>query len=365
MTRYCFLFGISLMALLACAFFSCTGEISPAGGNNTSVHLQAGLPGDFVESSFGDQALPEKDRDGQAKGLTVSMDQIAEIERAGAFFPGLALVESEFREKAGDYSGAAVAVYKELSWAFSCGNAGMKQVEEGLQNAFDLYNNFLPELGQRRDSGVIALLGCMAFAREDWKEARELLEKILKADEEPDSFLRWMLLVCALEQEVPEEAASKRSAYSSIRARYARFPEYWYRGARAFSAAEDAGEGSIAVIYAEQCINSNPQGPFAPQCRRVLSENLGLLSDGKDTYSNIRTKAEIENTIRTSVSMNNPGILEELFPLISLPENPYTLYAMGALKVLSSVPEFRTFFIEEAGKSPGRLGDRLSYISRG
>jgi len=50
---------------------------------------------------------------------------------------------------------------------------------------------------------------------------------------------------------------------------------------------------------------------------------------------------------------------------MTLPDNPYTLYALGALKALSSVPDFRSFFVETALKSPGRLGERLNYISRG
>ena len=300
--------------------------------------------------------------------IAVEIERIAEIERAGAFFPGLALAESGLRERIGDFSGAVVAAFKELSWAYGYGTTGKTQVEEGLQNALVLFTDVSQAAGFQRSSAIAALRGCMAFAREDWDQAEELLTGILKADEESDSFLRWMLLVCAMEQDAPgEETAAIRSAYSAIRARYMRFPEYWHRGARAFSSVENvnAGEGNITASYAEQCINASPQGPFAADCRKILTDHLGLSSNGKSIHSDIRTKVEIETTIRAAVSMNNPFILEELFPLMSLPENPYTLYAMGALKALSSAPEYRDFFIDEAHKSSGRLGDRLSYISRG
>ena len=300
---------------------------------------------------------------GVKNGAALNLEQIAEIERAGAYFPGLGLAESALREKAGDYAGAALAAYKELSWAYGCGFATGAQVEERLQSTLLLLQKSLPFLD---DSASDALKGCMAFAREDWAAAKEYLSRALpdttRAEEEPDSFLRWMLLVCALELEQVETAT--RSAYSAIRARYSHFPEYWYRGARAFSS-----NVNLAASYAEQCINLCSQGPFAADCRKILAGHLGLAPDGKessaDIHSSIKTKAEIENIIRASVSMKNPLVLEELYPLMKLPENPYTLYALGAMKALTAVPEYRSFFIDGALKSPGRLGERLNYIARG
>ena len=307
-----------------------------------------------------------------AKDAVVSKDaglnllQIAEIERAGAYFPGLALAESGLREKAGDYAGAAVAAYKELAWAYACGAATKGMVEEGLQNALVLFNDVSLSSEPQRSPGAAALRGCMAFNRGEWDRAEEFLTEICSPDEEPDSFLRWMLLVCAMERDPVKE--DKVSAYGAIRARYMRFPEYWYRGARVFSF-ERRGEGgrNIDAVYAEQCINASPQGPFAAECRSILGGHLGLSPEGKDTRlsSDLRTKAEIEHVIRSSVSMNDPKKLAELFPLMALPDNPYTLYALGAMQALSPVPEFRAFFIEGALKSPGRLGERLNYISRG
>ena len=301
----------------------------------------------------------------------ISLEQIAEIERAGAYFPGLALAESGFRENAGDYAGAAVAAYKELSWAYGSGNATRSQVEEGLLNALGFFDGSSTsididvDIEQRRNSGLDAIRGCIAFVREDWALAEKLLTGILSPDEEPDSFLRWMLLVCALEREdkaAGDKAQAARSAYGAIRARYALFPEYWYRGAR-------AEDGNIAAAYAEQCVNTSPQGPFAGNCREIIINHLGIAADARSAqgrvHSDIRTKAEIENIIRASVAMNKPEILEDLFPLMALPDNPYTFYALGAMKSLSSVPEFRVFFIDGAIKSPGRLGERLNYISRG
>ena len=348
-------FRIAMAVFLAAVFAACAGKIS--------------LP---PESEI--PAQPEEPLETWNKADIVSdLDRIAEIERAGAFFPGLAIAESAMREKAGDLAGAAVAAYKELSWAYGYGSAAWGQIEEGLQNALILVGEGAVGTDLERSSASAALRGCIAFAREEWGLAETLLAGVCGEAEEADSFLRWMLLVCAMEQRDKNSQPSReiRSAYGIIRARYTLFPEYWYRGARAFSSRDgNESDETIATSFAEQCINICPTGPFAADCRRMLAVHVGLSGlgfspDAECDYSGLRTKAEIENTIRASVSGNNPSALEDLFPLIALPENPYTVFALGALKTLSSVPIFRSYFLAEANKSSGRLGERLNYISRG
>jgi len=366
------LFLVSI--LTACAGNDAPGIISPSGGAEAPGISpgKAERPAGF--SPAAGTLLPDD--------IGAELERIAEIERAGAYFPGLALAESGIREKAGDYSGAAIAAFKELSWAYGYGGASKNQVEEGLRNALTLFVENSQVFGSPGDLAATAFKGCIAFIREDWARAEELLSGVLKPGEEPDSFLRWMLCVCTLEQEakVPKnEIQACRLAYGAIRARYQLFPEYWYRGARAFSAQNINGDENIAAAYAEQCVNISPQGPYAEDCRGILANYLGLTPNGKDSQSGdkgsssvvkdvlsgVRTKAEIEQTIRASVSVNNPFLLQELFPLMALPDNPYTFYAMGAMKALTAVPEYRNFFLEEALKHQGRLGERLNYISRG
>ncbi|MCL2318480.1 MAG: hypothetical protein FWC45_00215 [Treponema sp.] len=370
----------AVLFCVTCAGSGSRGEVSPSrmepwpqGGGNGIDKRQASL----VMPGKGQGAKPEAWDSPALKDAAVSgdnginLDRITEIEREGSYFPGLALAESEIREKAGDYAGAAVAAFKELSWAYGSGSAVKSTVEEGLKNALALFESY-PAPDSRREAGITAIKACMAFAREEWAEAEQMLTGLLSAGEEPDSFLRWMLLVCSLEgkDKTPGEVQASRSAYGAIRARYRLFPEYWYRGARAFSAGRTASgngttDGSLAAAYAEQCINAGPRGPYAADCRIIMASHLGISSNGMDTKAGIRTKAEIEQIIRASVSQNKPEVLAELFPLISLPDNPYTLYALGAMKSLSAVPEYRSFFIDGALKSPGRLGERLNYVSRG
>ena len=345
---------ITLSLLVVLLFAACGMEKfplrsfdKPGGGRSESLGKSRG-------ESPGESTAPAELS--QIAEIADTLQRIAEIERSGVYIPGLALTESALRERAGDFSGAAVAAYKELSWAYAYGAASKAEVEEGLLNTIVA----LQDSG--RQLAIDALRGCLAFAREEWAQAEKLLKRVFSPNEEADSFLRWMLLVCAIEQEATEsEAATLRSAYGAIRGRYSQFPEYWHRGARAFS----GRDGEIAAAYAEQCINLSPRGPFALDSRKLLAAHFGISSNRGNEHSALLTKAEIENIIRNSVSINDPDILKELIPLLALPENPLTLYALGALKVLSSVPEYRIFFMKEAQTYSGRLGERLNFLSRG
>jgi hypothetical protein len=274
----------------------------------------------------------------------LSLDELAELERAGSWYQGLALTESGIREDAGDFAGAVAAAYKEIAWAYGRGLIQKEDLEQGLLNVRALKNE---------DAVSSAADAVLAFSREQWAEASTSLGVLFDEQEEPDGFGRWMLLVCALEKNREDRLAG--GAYKAIRARYVNFPEYWYRGARAF-------RGAVAAEYAERCINSAPQGPFADECRNKLADYTGLKSE--DGLS-LKTKTEIETIISQSLDTGNPQLLDSLIPLISLPDNPYTVYAVGALRALTSVPKFREYFNGQAAVSKGRLAERLSYICRG
>ena len=272
-----------------------------------------------------------------------SLDELAEIERAGSWIQGMALTESGIRENAGDYAGAVAAVYKEMAWAYGRGMIQKADIEQGLQSL----------LAMEGEEDVIAAANAvLAFSGERWSQAAAGLETLFVESEEPDGFCRWMILVCAMEKDKEDRRAG--AAYKAIRARYVQFPEYWYRGARAFS-------GAVAAEYAENCINTAPLGPFADECRKILASFTGLKIE--DSQS-IRTKREIEAVISQSVNSGDPRLLDSLLPLIGLPDNPYTIYAVGAMRALTSVPAFRSYFTGQAASSAGRLAERLSYICR-
>jgi hypothetical protein len=282
---------------------------------------------------------PERNIEDQSARL----DQIAALERAGSWFQGMGLAESGLRESCGDYAGAVTAAYKELTWAYGKGLIKKEDLEQGLLNLLDAKND---------EAVITTAKAILSFARGQWAQASTALFPLFDEFEEPDGFGRWMILVCALEKNREDKRAG--AAYKAIRARYVQQPEYWYRGARAFS-------GILAAEYAEYCINLSPQGPFTGECRRILASFAGLK---KEDGASLKTKTEIEEIISKSVNTGNPQILDTLFPLISLPDNPYTVYAVGALRALTSVPKYRDFFNRQASASKGRLAERLSYICR-
>jgi hypothetical protein len=302
---------------------------------------------------------------GGTGSYAAGLEELAETERSGGFEPGTGLTESMLREEMGDYAGAAVAAYKELSWAYGFGGGITREaIAQGLEAVLSLYEapgdaaqGIDPPLGEEvREKALAAVRGLLAFHHGQWTEARLSLEPLFDVRDEPDAFVQWICLVCRLEEgELPRQALA---AYGAIRARYERFPEYWYRGARNSS-------GNLRGEYAERCINLAPGGPFAEECRGILGETLGLSGLSIEEKNHIKTLAEIETSVVQAVSSDTPNALQGLFGLLSLQDNPYTLYAAGAMRALAVQEDFRAWFAQEAAGASGRLAERLLYISRG
>ncbi|MDR1930562.1 MAG: hypothetical protein LBQ44_08045 [Treponema sp.] len=290
--------------------------------------------------------------DSAVSGYPEQLEELAELERSGGFVPGMGIAECKLREESGDYAGAVIAVYKELSWAYAHGLEGINReaIEEGLAKVGELEfaGSGGPKAAEEADKAARAALD---FFNGRWTEAQALLTELFPGETEPDSFIRWMLLVCSLEG--GGISRETRSAYGAVRARYSSFPEYWYRGARTFS-------GNAAGDYAERCIDLAGSGPFAPECRSILARVSGL---GADDGKALRTRAEIEGLIQDAVIRQKPELLEDILPLIALPDNLHTIYAAGILRALTAEPMFKSWLNGEAEKARGRLAERLEYIT--
>jgi hypothetical protein len=329
--------------------------------NCRNVRIAAGALGLFLCLSCGktaEELAPEPPGVEAESAGTVSaganLEAMAEIERAGGYVQGMGLAESVVREEAGDPGGAVIAAFKDLAWTYAYGGAQKADMEKGLNQVLELYEGADPP-GEEADRGSIirAIRGTLAFLGERWAEAEQFLRPFAEAGDAPDAFPRWMLLVCGLEG--GENSPALRGAYGAIQARYGRFPEYWYRGARSFG-------GAIAVEYAERCINLSPRGPFAEECRDLIALSLGIPAPGGKA---VRTRAEIEALITQSAEQGDPERLRDLFPLMALPDNAYTLSALGALRALRADSRFQDFFTRASALSTGRLAERLAYVSRG
>lgn len=346
---------IRLIALLFAAapvFFACAGK-----GAAAPDEKAAGASGPAVsEALISGNGGPGRAGDMDPAQIPEALEELAEMERTGGYIPGLGLTESNLREKAGDYAGAVLAVFKELAWAYSLGAGGVTRsaIDEGLSRMLDpaAAGQFSPAAGEEIRAAV---RGIRAFCQGRWEEAEGQLREIYR-EADADAFSRWMLLVCEMERALREGSGREnRSAYGSIRARYDSFPEYWYRGARNFPPAMAGG-------YAERCINLAPAGPYAAECRIILAQTMGLNSADA---SALRTRLEIEALISGARNQGNPELLSELLPLTALPDNPSTLYASGAMRALAAEGPFKDWFSREAEKATGRLAERLLYISRG
>jgi hypothetical protein len=285
---------------------------------------------------------------------------LAEKERAGGFVQGLGISESTMREQAGDYAGAALAAYKELAWAYGYGAVSKEAIEYGLNSVKELFQIRQYDEGVNKEEIIesvnSAVNGILAFINGDWVAAERLIARAAADDYETDSFAQWMLMVCRLE--TGNGGKAMQYAYSGIRSRYVNFPEYWYRGA--LSAARSFG--NMAADFAERCINWVPDGPYASECRNIIAGVLGLPAE---EASSIKTMAEIEQAVTQAAHESKPETLSILFPLISLPDNTYTLYAIGAMRTLAKTEAFASYFLEQQERSSGRLAERLAYVARG
>ena len=274
------------------------------------------------------------------------LDHLAELERSGLFQQGMGMAESGLWESLGESGYATVAAFKEMLWAYGHGEFEAAELVQGLKRIIDL------EGQPGMEAAVSTAHAIIAFQQGRWDDAGRMLTALYGIPDEPDGFINWMILSCALEQNPADRKTV--SAYRAIRARYAQFPEYWYRGAKVFL-------GLIGAEYAELCINLAPAGPYAIECRSILASFSGL---GPQDGHAIRSKAEIENVISQAVNTGNPALLQTLMPLISLPENPFTVYAIGALRPLAAISLFKDYFTGLAARSGGRLAERLAYICR-
>jgi hypothetical protein len=310
-----------------------------------------------------EQFLPVDYKGDRAASARITLEELAEAERTSGFSLGMGLTESMLRVEAGDYGGAMIAAYKELSWMYAYGGGlTPEHIEEGLSTALASYQveggdgpagDPSTDSYKRMETAFLASRGILAFHRGQWAEAQRVLDRLFDPEDEPDSFAQWMRLVCVLEGGGAPRTAL--AAYGAIRARYETFPEYWYRGARHFAA-------PVRNDYAEICINLAPQGPYGEECRRIIAQGVGLSpAFGQD----IMSRLEIEERVTRSIVSEDPGVLKELYPLLALPDNPYTLYAAGALRALAPVEGYREWFAGEAARSSGRLAERLRYISKG
>jgi hypothetical protein len=362
MQSFCFTKHIfTAVILCALSVLSCRGEKVAAG----QAAEDPGIEGARLQKASAVQQDFSLPQDALSQAPEDLLEQLAEQERSGGFKAGDGMRESAIREQSGDYAGAVLAAFKELYWAYTFVqgeeriSAMQSAIETGLTRVNDAF--VLPDDSDAVKAAAQAVDAALAFFYGRFGEAEVLLAALADDGGEPDSFLAWMKLVCALENAAHDENALRniRPTYSAMRSRYETLPAYWYFGARNM-------KGSAIPAYAERAINLSPDGPYAKDARVMIAQFTGLPpADGKA----IMTKYEIETVVAGAVEAKQPALLAGLFPLAGLPDNPYTLYTVGIMRALVSDVRFKTYFEEQlqsvkSGKQ-ARLAERLVYIIRG
>ncbi|MDR2841704.1 MAG: hypothetical protein LBV52_00695, partial [Spirochaetaceae bacterium] len=300
---------IQVLLLAALGVISCN---SPKAEKSDSGNIRNGILASFTNSV---DNVSKVSFDSPENGINPeeyrnTLDLIAEAERSGRFEAGMALAESSIREKAGDFSGAVIAAYKELAWAYSysdvkgiskSGVAVTKEsIADGLRRVREIYSSKNAAAGSVEERALKAADAALLFNGENYKDAQIALTELLENDTEIDSFSKWMLLVCKIKND--EADRSDLGTYSAIRARYTNFPAYWYYGALAFS-------DGVRADFAETCINLNGRGPYSGNARCILAEFAGI---DKQKGEFIFSRMEIENTISGSIKNNDPELLKPL-----------------------------------------------------
>lgn len=260
---------------------------------------------------------------------------------------GTGTVESGLREALGDFAGAVFAAYMELSYSYSMGLIDEKSLAAGLSGVKATF------AARKEKDEVYAALACIdLWEKRDYKGCVLKLTGV-KAASDPSSFGAWMTEACRLALSPADLNVMKE--YAAQEKRYSNFPDYWRRAALALAGADEGGSRTAA----ERCIALSPSGPYALPARKILVASFGF---PKEDPAKLLVKSEVDTVVYKALASREPSLLSKLLPLLDLPDNPFTMYALGAMKGLADDAAFASG-ISELGKGAGkRVAERIAYI---
>jgi hypothetical protein len=296
-----------------------------------------------IAASFEPGSSTKQWASGTQQEIIQALQHLAETERVQGFSPGMGLAESSLYEKAGDLAGAVLGAFKELFFAY----------QYGVLSEQDLSDRLKAVAKQFPDNKLVlqSLEACRALITGNAGAGRQALSVVNLDNYEIDAFPRWMERVFLLT--TGNHEAQVLDTYLATRSRYANYPLYWLVIARKSS-------GSQKLDAAERTVSLAPHGPYATEGRSLMAEAVGL---SKKESSALRTRHEIETITEKALQSGSGELLKDLFSLLALPDNPYSLYALGVFRGLVAEGSFVTFFEQEQKKASGRLAERLRYIT--
>ncbi len=282
-----------------------------------------------------------------AAELESELFDICETERRNGCLQGLGALESMLLEGTGDAAGALYAASRDLFVAYAYGESSL---DDALGRLDGIQQGWL-DSGHQPDAALVYAVASVRSALVgDWEPGKA--PRTATGPESPDSFRAWLSLAYRIQNGVATSEEIRR--YSAMQARYSSFPPYW----RVFTLAGLNQEFSVDA--AERCIRLAPHGHYAELSRHSLASNFGL-PDGSGKA--VLTSGEIQAIVEDAVASGDYDRLETLFPTLELPDNPSTMFAVGALRSLSEIRDVRLWLESRRARAQGRLAERLRYVT--
>jgi hypothetical protein len=266
-----------------------------------------------------------------------ALESLAQRERLYPYELGLGAVESSLLEKEKRLGEAVFAAFTDLAYAWSLGLCGEGDLEAGLRQAEAACAGKEGETEARL--AVRALRAYRSGAR------AECLQALGSLGQKDDSFAAYARAV----------SSQDLGALRLMENRYSGFPEYWLNRARLDP------DATMARAAAERVISLAPHGPLQAAARSLVLDTLGLKGYRPEL---LLCPFEVDSCVRQSLGAGDPGLIDPCLATLELPDNPYSLYALGALKALSSDYAYQRRFTlrsAEEKKSP-RLKERLAFL---
>lgn len=276
----------------------------------------------------------------------LSLIDLAEMERRGGFVPGMGLKEAELALANGDGGSYVLALYKEILYASDAGKLSDRGAElAAIGKALAETGLLAPELA-RAQSALKSIAFLEAGA---WEEAASAMPGMER--DQPDGMRAWILALCGLYGDSDPQAQAR---YGAVQARYRGLPTYWYHAAARSDRIELRRDAAV------RCVLLSPGGPKALKAREILALSYGL---GEDDAASLVLSQEAQAIIGQALESGPMENLSLLFPVLSLPDNPETLFALGALKALAADPGILKWLKLRRAEASGRLAERLAYVT--
>jgi tetratricopeptide (TPR) repeat protein len=289
----------------------------------------------------------------QSAGRNADLVKVLDAYQATfAYEPGSGLMQSSAFESLGDFDSAVFAAFKEVEYGRAFGVVSASDVKKNLaalEKKLD-DKSFNPE-----GKGKAALEIVTAFAREDWATVVSSFAKLRVID--PDPFRVYMRLSALIESK--KASPSDVEGYKALLPSFKALPTYYHRvflgmGGIASGAATD---NRLAPL--EMAIDLSPKTELAASWRKELAAAAGIPAADA---AKLLTRKEISGTAERAAGSGEMSVLAPLVGMLELKDNNYTLMAAGVLRAFAKDARYRSYFVDKARASSGRLKERLEYV---